>query len=202
MQGKQKEVGATMTYVAKEFEFPATLTGLSDTQLEGHLEYYRKHIAQLNQVRTSVAGMIKRGQVETPNYSNLQHHLASGADQVRLHELYFKNLGGDGQLPKGTTLAALLSEHFGSFEAWRKDFQTTANMPGLGWAILYRDNVSGNLNNLWLDEHQGLSDIDGRPLLVMDAWEHAYKDDYGFNRYEYVDAFFRNINWHEVASRL
>lgn len=191
-----------MTYVAKEFAFPTTLNGFSDNQLEGHLTYYRNHIEKLNQVRTSVSAMIKRGQVETPNYGNLQNHLASGADQVRLHELYFANLGGDGKLPTPTTLSALLAEHFGSYEEWRKDFRTTATMPGMGWAVLYRDNGSGNLHNLWLDEQQGLGDIDGVPLLVMDAWEHAYRDDFGFNRYEYVDAFLRNINWQVVAGRL
>ena len=191
-----------MTYLAKEFDFSANLTGFSDTQLEGHLQYYRKYIEQLNQVRTSVKGMIKRGQVESKDYSRLQSHLEHGADQIRLHELYFTNLGGDGRLEKPTKLSALLSEHFGSYEAWRDDFKRTAALSGLGWAVLYRDNASGNLNNLWLDENQSLGGIDGTPLLVMDAWEHAYTDDYGFDRQQYMDAFLQNIDWSAVAARL
>ena len=191
-----------MTYLAKEFDFSANLNGFSDTQLEGHLAYYRNYIEQLNQVRTSVTGMIKRGQVENTNYGRLQSHLAHGVEQIRLHELYFTNLGGDGRLQPSTKLSALLAEHFGSYEAWQDDFKRTAAMPGLGWAVLYRDNASGNLNNLWLDETQSLGALDGTPLLVMDAWEHAYKEDYGLNRQQYMDAFFRNVDWAAVAARL
>jgi len=40
------------------------------------------------------------------------------------------------------------------------------------------------------------------PLLVLDMYEHSYQMDYGAAAAKYIDAFFRNINWDEVNSRL
>jgi superoxide dismutase len=42
---------------------------------------------------------------------------------------------------------------------------------------------------------------DGRPLLVLDMYEHAYHMDYGAAAAKYVDAFLQNLNWEEVNRR-
>jgi len=44
--------------------------------------------------------------------------------------------------------------------------------------------------------------VDTTPVLVMDMYEHAYQMDYGSAAAKYIDAFFANINWETVASRL
>ena len=36
----------------------------------------------------------------------------------------------------------------------------------------------------------------------MDMYEHAYQMDYGAATGKYIDAFFININWDEIAKRL
>ncbi len=40
------------------------------------------------------------------------------------------------------------------------------------------------------------------PLLVIDMYEHSYHMDYGAATARYIDAFFQNINWDTVASRV
>ena len=56
------------------------------------------------------------------------------------------------------------------------------------------------------DEHeggQGLFHPAGcTPLLVLDVFEHAFMIDYGLKRADYIEAFFKNINWGVVESRL
>ena len=41
----------------------------------------------------------------------------------------------------------------------------------------------------------------GKPLLVMDVWEHAYITEYGLDRAGYIEAFMQNINWDAVSDR-
>lgn len=42
----------------------------------------------------------------------------------------------------------------------------------------------------------------GRPILVMDVFEHAYMIDYGLKKADYIEAFFKAVDWTAVESRL
>jgi Fe-Mn family superoxide dismutase len=75
-------------------------------------------------------------------------------------------------------------------------------MRGIGWTVLYQDNVSGELFNQWINEHEVCHPAGCIPVLVMDVFEHAFMIDYGLNRAGYIDAFFKNIDWSAAESRL
>ena len=64
------------------------------------------------------------------------------------------------------------------------------------------DPVSGRLINFWINEHDSGHPAGFEPLLIMDVFEHAYMHDYGLKRADYIEAFFRNINWPKVSSRI
>src|SRR5262249_21200608 len=121
---------------------------------------------------------------------------------VVLHELYFGNLGGEGnKIPDPMT--AVLEEHFGSVRAWRREFVGAAQSlaHGSGWASLTYERRTKRLWNTIASDHtQG--PIDAAPVLVLDMYEHAYHLDFGANATAYIDAFMRNINWTAVIARM
>jgi superoxide dismutase len=95
-----------------------------------------------------------------------------------------------------------LVQSFGSYEAWEKDFKATGTMRGIGWAVLYQDILSGNFINFWINEHDVGHPSGGMPILIMDVFEHAFMIDYGLKRADYVESFFKNIQWEETEKRL
>lgn len=117
-----------------------------------------------------------------------------------LHEYYFDNLGGDGR--PDSSWQKLLSRHFGSTAAWQHEFQMAGQSlsGGSGWVVLaYSPRDQKLVNSCSTDHAQTLAG--GIPLLVMDMYEHAYQMDFGADAQEYIEAFFRNINWQEVHNR-
>lgn len=110
--------------------------------------------------------------------------------------------GGGGQ-PTGALLADITSA-FGSFDAFRTQFSDAAKSRfGSGWAWLYVDGQkklkvgsTPNQDNPLMD----LSDIKGIPVLGLDVWEHAYYLNYQNKRADYVEAFWKLVNWDQVNS--
>jgi len=120
---------------------------------------------------------------------------------ARVHELYFGNMGSAGTPQQGAQVYKTIPEDFGSFENWKKDFTATGTMRGIGWAVLYQDNVSGRLFNAWINEHDGGHLAGCTPLLVLDVFEHAYLTDYQLERAKYIEAFFNVVDWEAVDKR-
>ena len=105
-------------------------------------------------------------------------------------------------MDKSGKLAKKLAENFGSYEGWEKDFRGTGAMRGIGWVILYQDNLSGKLFNQWINEHDVGHPAGCLPILVMDVFEHAFITDYALKKADYVEAFFKNVNWAAAESRM
>ncbi|MDP2952568.1 MAG: Fe-Mn family superoxide dismutase, partial [Chloroflexota bacterium] len=105
-------------------------------------------------------------------------------------------------LDRSGKLGKKMAEEFGSYENWEKDFKATGTMRGIGWVILYLDNLSSKLINQWINEHETGHLAGCTPILVMDVFEHAFMIDYGLKRADYVEAFFKNIAWDVASSRI
>jgi Fe-Mn family superoxide dismutase len=150
----------------------------------------------------TLAAMLKDGKTGTPEYAELKRRLGWEFNGMRLHEYYFENLGGKKALDMAGKLSKKLAEDFGSYEAWLQDFKGTGAMRGIGWAILYQDNMSGKLINQWINEHDVGHPAGCVPILILDVFEHAYMVDYGLKRADYIEAFLKNVNWTAAESRL
>jgi len=121
---------------------------------------------------------------------------------MRLHELYFWNLAKGGRpLDKNSDLFRRTEQDFGSYEAWEKDFRSIGGMRGIGWVVMYWDPAAERLLNVWIGEHDTGHLAGGIPILVMDVFEHAYMLDYGLKKADYIEAFFRAIDWRAAGER-
>jgi Fe-Mn family superoxide dismutase len=191
-----------MAYEAKDYGKLIGMEGFSETLLSNHFTLYKGYVTNTNKAMDTLAAMLKEGKAGTPEYAELKRRFGWEFNGMRLHELYFDNLGGKAALDKSGKLAKRLAENFGSYEDWEKDFKATGTMRGIGWTILYQDNVGGKLFNQWINEHDVGHPAGCVPVLVLDVFEHAFMVDYGLKRADYIEAFFKNINWAIVEGRL
>jgi Fe-Mn family superoxide dismutase len=159
-------------------------------------------VTNTNKLTDILAAMLKDGKTAAPEYAELKRRFGFEFNGMRLHEYYFENLGGKAAPDKSGALAKKLAEVYGSYEAWEQDFRATGAMRGIGWAVLYQDNVTGGLFNQWVNEHEVGHLAGCRPILIMDVFEHAYMVDYGLKRADYIAAFFKNINWKAAEGRI
>lgn len=191
-----------MAYSAKDYAKLTGMKGFSDQLLKNHFTLYQGYVANTNKELDTLSALLKDGKTATTEFAEVKRRLGWEFNGMRLHELYFDNLGGTAPLVKDGKLAKKLAEGFGSVENWEKEFRATGAMRGIGWTILYEDTTNGNLINFWINEHDTGHPSGCTPILVLDVFEHAFITDYGLKRADYIEAFFKNINWSVVESRL
>lgn len=191
-----------MTYSAKDYARLIGMQGFSESLLQNHFTLYQGYVTNTNKLLDALALLLNEGKTAVPEFAELKRRLGWEFNGMRLHELYFDALGGDGSVDANCRLAQKKIAEFGSIEAWMRDFKAVGAMRGIGWAILYQDNSTGKLFNLWINEHDTGHPAGCSPLLVMDVFEHAFMLDYGLKRAEYIEAFFKNVNWKTVEARL
>lgn len=186
----------------RELRFnPAKLKGLSERLIRSHWENnYGGAVKALNTIEQRLAALLKEKDLPGYIYGNLKREELVRTGSVVLHELYFGNLGGDPE-PGGKVLD-VIKQWFGSYEQWEDELKKTANAlaGGSGWVIFAQNVHTGEFHNYWSWDHMHNVPM-GRPLLVLDMYEHAYHMDYGSAAAKYVDAFIQNVNWEEVNRR-
>lgn len=191
-----------MAYQLHDYASILGMQGISDETLRKHFTLYEGYLNNTNTLMRMTRELQQQGKTgKDPEFAELRRRLGFEFNGMRLHEYYFENLHGDGTPDTRSWVYEQIVNDFGNFDQWKQDFLATATLRGIGWAIMYYDTRANTLLNVWIDEHQ-INHLAGvQPLLVMDAWEHAYYLDYQTNRAGYIDAFFHNLNWQEVAKR-
>jgi len=189
-------------YGPRDFTRLIGTPGFSETLLKNHFTLYQGYVTNVNKVLDALAQMAKDGKLVSSEAAELRRRLGWEWDGMRLHELYFGNMGGKAPLEAGGKLGLALAAAFGSVEAWVKDFKAVGAMRGIGWVVLYRDPVTGGLIDAWINEHDTGHLAGAVPVLVMDVFEHAYMLDYGLKKADYIEAFFKAIDWSATEARL
>lgn len=121
-----------------------------------------------------------------------------------LHSIYWTVMApvGTGGQP-GALTQQFINNYFGSIPLFQEQFTEAAiNVEASGWAILVWQPAWGRLEILNAEKHQNLTQWGNIPILVLDAWEHAYYLDYQHRRPDYVKSWWNIINWFEVEKRL
>lgn len=191
-----------MKYTAKNYARLIGMAGFSETLLNNHFTLYQGYVTNTNKMLDILEQMLKDGKAANPEYAELKRRLGWEFNGMRLHEYYFDNLGGKAPLDVNGRLGKRFTESFGSVDAWEKDFRATGAMRGIGWAVLYQDPADGRLTDFWVNEHDEGHPAGCMPILVMDVFEHAFMLDYGLKRADYIEAYFKNIDWKVVEARL
>jgi superoxide dismutase, Fe-Mn family len=180
---------------------PKKLPGLSEKLLVSHHDNnYAGAVKNLNGVEQALARVGR----DTPGFTvaGLEAAKLKFTNSMILHELYFENLGGDGHAA-GSQTERVLAQAYGSHARWEELFRALGGAlgGGSGWAILDWDFHARSPRIYWAGDHTNALAF-GSPLLVMDMYEHAYAMDYGASAKDYIEAFFKNIQWAEVERRL
>jgi Fe-Mn family superoxide dismutase len=191
-----------MSYNAKDYIHLLGTEGFSETLLKNHFTLYQGYVTNANKLNDLLKAMIADGKSATPEFAEIQRRFGWEFNGMRLHEYYFENLKKGGNQDGKALVEKALSSNFQSFEIWEKSFRAAAAMRGIGWVVLYRDIQSGSLFNCWINEHDVGHLAGAQPILVIDVFEHAFMVDYGLKRADYIDAFFKNVDWSVVAARL
>ncbi len=187
-------------YEARQFPRLKGLSGISDQILQSHLELYAGYVKNTNAILEEL-GKVKPQDLA---YAELTRRLGFEENGILLHELYFGNLRAEPDpLAASPRLQKALSDSFGSTDAWLAEFKAVAAMRGVGWAIAYQDPESGRITNHWIELHQGGHPAGHKPIVVLDAWEHAFVPDYKpTERAKYIEAYFKNLDWKACEVRL
>ena len=134
--------------------------------------------------------------------SALEKALAFNLSGHILHSLFWQNMapkaGGE---PEGE-LAQAIQRDFGGFDQFKRQLsQTAGTIMGSGWAALVWEPLGKRLLTTQIYDHQSNLSQAGIPLLVLDAWEHAFYLQYQNRKKEFVDAVWNVWNWKDVGTR-
>jgi Fe-Mn family superoxide dismutase len=191
-----------MQYTALTFDIPE-LNGISRETIDEHIGLYNGYVKHVNLIREKIEAYSNDPENNGYAINEMQRRLGFEFGGMRNHEYYFTQLEGGGATLSDSKLAELINRQWGSYDAWLSRFQKIAMTRGVGWAMLYHDPHTDQLVQTWVDEqHIGqLPDLD--IVLTLDMWEHSYMRDYvPSKKKDYVEAFFRNLNWTVVANRI
>ena len=162
--------------------------------------HYGKHhatyVAKLN-------GLIPGTEFENSSLEEIIKKAVAGpifnnAAQIWNHTFYWNCLAPNAGGEPADALLAAINKTFGSFEAFKAEMtDKSVNLFGSGWSWLVKDG-SGNLS-IVQTTNAGNPLTDGlTPLLTCDVWEHAYYIDCRNSRPDYMENFWKLINWRAV----
>lgn len=191
-----------MNYIPKNYDHLLGTPGFGDQLLKNHFTLYQGYVTNTNKLTDALSAMLKEGRTGLPEYAELKRRFGWEFGGMRLHELYFGNMkNGGAPMEAGMKLSEKMNVDFGSYTEWEKDFKASGTMRGIGWTILYYDPTGDRLFNAWVNEHD-MGHLAGCvPLLILDVFEHAYMLDYGLKRADYIEAFFKAIDWQAAEDR-
>lgn len=187
------------------FEKDALEPHIGRNTMELHYnKHHRGYIDKLNPA-------IEKEGIDNLSMVELLNHVSKYDDAIRNnagghynHSLFWRILSPEKIKPFGKLLSRI-EVAFQSFDSFKEQFKQSASSHfGSGWAWLVLNERSvleigstPNQDNPLMD----ISDLRGYPLIGLDLWEHAYYLDYQNRKGDYIDAFWKIIDWAEVANR-
>ena len=192
---------ATYTLPELRYDYSALEPHISARIMELHHDkHHAAYVKGANAALDRLAEARAKGRFE--DIGALEKALAFHLSGHVLHSAFWQNMAPKaGGRPHGE-LASAITEEFGSFDVLRKQMNAVAGtIMGSGWAALVWEPLGKKLLVTQIYDHQSNLAQAGTPLLVLDAWEHAFYLQYENRKEEYFEAIWNVWNWADVAER-
>ena len=189
------------TLPALPYDFSALEPHISGRIMELHHD--KHHAAYVKGANTALEKLAEaRDEENFDNLPALERSLAFNLSGHVLHSLFWENLAPKaGGTPQGK-LAEAIERDFGGFDKFKKQMTATAgSIMGSGWAALVWEPQGKRLLVSQIYDHQSNLAQAGTPLLVLDAWEHAYYLQYENRKTDFFDAVWNVWDWKDVGTR-
>lgn len=167
------------------------------------LHYTKHHQGYVDGLNNAVKGIEEaRKTGDFSKIKSLKKDLAFHGSGHYMHSLYWENMCSNTnyqEYPKGKLIEAI-EKKFISYGTFLKEFKAaTLSVEGSGWGMLAL--IEDELEIITIEKHQDLYVTGAIPILVCDVWEHAYYLNYQNKRGDYIDNFFKIINWKIAEKR-
>ena len=158
-----------------------------DKHYKGYLKGYSDAQKRLEAVSLS----------DVSEYRSVLLDMSFNYNGIVLHEHYFSCLGHKKMTPE---VSKLVKATFGSQKKLERHLKA-ALMASRGWVVLAHDLKHNELMLNVIDDHD-IHCMLAHPILVLDAWEHAYYIDHQSDKEKYADLIIPDINWEAVEERI
>ncbi|MET7684236.1 superoxide dismutase [Streptomyces sp. NPDC005423] len=167
-----------------------------------HAKHHAAYVKGANDTLEQLAEAREKDQITPTGLVGLEKTFAFNLSGHVLHSIFWQNLSPDGGDRPDGALGNAIDEHFGGFEQFKKQLTTaTASVQGSGWGVLAWEPLGKRLIVEQVYDHHGNVGQGTTPLLVFDAWEHAYYLQYKNVRPDYVTKLWDLVSWEDVAAR-
>ena len=171
-----------------DYDFGALEPHISGAIMELH--HGKHHAAYVKNANATLTSLDEARTLEDfTRLAALERALAFNLSGHVLHSIFWKNLtpkGGD--RPDGD-LVRTIDRDFGSFDKFKRQLsEVAATIMGSGWAALIWEPLGRRLLITQIYDHQSNLSQGGVPLMLIDAWEHAYYLQYQSRKTEFFDA--------------
>ncbi len=183
------------------YDYAALEPAISGEILElHHAKHHAAYVKGANDTLEQLAE--SRGHGQYGALTGLEKTLAFNVSGHVLHSIFWQNLSRDGGDRPTGALGEAITGHFGSFGAFAAQLTAaTTSVQGSGWGVLAWEPLGRRLLVEQIYDHHGNVGQGSTPLLVFDAWEHAYYLQYRNVRPDYVHRLWDIVNWADVAAR-
>lgn len=166
------------------------------------LHHDKHHAAYVKGANDTLEQLAQARENGNPGIVGLEKTFAFNLSGHVLHSIFWDNLSpAGGDRPDGDLSDAITAD-FGSFDQFKGQLQSaTTLVQGSGWGVLAYEPVAKKLVITQVYDHHGNVGMGTTPLLVFDAWEHAYYLQYKNVRPDYVTKLWDLVNWQDVAAR-
>ncbi len=185
------------------YDYSALAPAITPEILElHHAKHHAAYVKGANDTLEQIAELREKDQVTPTSLVGLEKTYAFNLSGHVLHSIFWQNLSPDGGDRPDGALATAIEEHLGGFEAFKKQLTVaTTSVQGSGWGVLAWEPLGKRLIVEQVYDHHGNVGQGSTPLLVFDAWEHAYYLQYKNVRPDYVTKLWDLVDWEDVAAR-